>query len=81
MVMTKENPAPKAKPIISKKAIIVPAVSACFGSTVLGKRERERKKKRVIKMHFPYDEPVTLIGTPYMDNNIIQKTLKNYLHC
>lgn len=45
MVMTKENPAPKAKPIISKKAIIVPAVSACFGSTVLGKRERKRKKK------------------------------------
>lgn len=81
MVMTKENPAPKAKPIISKKAIIVPAVSACFGSTVLGKREKERKKKHVIKMHFPYDEPVTLIGTPYMDNNIILKTLKNYLHC
>ena len=76
MVMTKENPAPKAKPIISKKAIIVPAVSACFGSTVLGKRERERKKKHVIKMHFPYDEPVTLIGTPYMVNNIILKTLK-----
>lgn len=44
MVMTKENPAPKVKPIISKKAIIVPAVSACFGSTVLGKREREKKK-------------------------------------
>ena len=76
IVMTKENPAPKAKPIISKKAIIVPAVSACFGSTVLGKRETETKKKHVIKMHFPYDEPVTLIGTPYMDDNIIVKILK-----
>lgn len=75
MVMTKENPAPKAKPIISKKAIIVPAVSACFGSTVLGKRENE-KQKHVIKMHFPYDEPTTLIGTPYMDNNIILNILK-----
>ena len=75
MVMTKENPAPKAKPIISKKAIIVPAVSACFGSTVLGKRER-KKKKPVIKMHFPYDEPITLIGTPYIDNNIILKIFK-----
>lgn len=48
MVMTKENPAPKAKPIISKKAIIVPAVSACFDSTVLGKRERKRKKKNML---------------------------------
>ena len=65
MVMTKENPAPKAKPIISKKAIIVPAVSACFGSTVLGKRERERKKKHVIKMHFP------LWWTRYFDRNPI----------
>ena len=27
-------------------------------------------------MHFPYDEPVTLIGTPYMDDNIIVKILK-----
>lgn len=74
MVMTKENPAPKAKPIISKKAIIVPAVSACFGSTVLGKRER-KKKKPVIKMHFPYGEPITLMGTPYIDNNIILKQI------
>ena len=30
-------------------------------------------------MHFPYDEPATLIGTPYMDNNIILKILK-YVH-
>ena len=77
MVMTKENPAPKAKPIISKKAIIVPAVSACFGSTVLGKRER-KKKKPVIKMHFPYDEPITLIGTRTL-TTILFLRFSNYL--
>ena len=33
--MTKENPAPRAKPMISMNAIMVPAVSACFGSTML----------------------------------------------
>ena len=27
-------------------------------------------------MHFPYDEPITLIGTPYIDNNIILKIFK-----
>ena len=57
MVMTKENPAPKAKPIISKKAIIVPAVSACFGSTVLGKRERE-KKNMLLKCTFLMMNPL-----------------------
>ena len=40
------------------------------------RKKREEEKKKVIKMHFPYDEPATLIGTPYMDNNIILKILK-----
>ena len=58
IVMTKENPAPKAKPIISKKAIIVPAVSACFGSTVLGKRETETKKNMLLKCTFLMMNPL-----------------------
>ena len=26
-------------------------------------------------MHFPYGEPITLMGTPYIDNNIILKQI------
>ena len=39
--MTKENPAPIAKPMMSMNAIIVPAVSACFASTVLEKKTKQ----------------------------------------
>ena len=55
---TKENPAPAASPIMSMKAIIVPAVSACSGSTKL-----KQKKQNILSSNDQIQGLVENMGT------------------